>query len=42
MRLHKLTRFSDVGKIAAYSKIPIDFDMDDMDTHSLTSRVSTI
>lgn len=34
--MHNLTRFSDVGKIAAYlkKKNPTDFDMDDMDTHT--------
>ena len=44
MHLHNLTRFSDIGKIAAFLKtnIPTDFDMDDMDTHTPNSRTSTI
>lgn len=44
VHMHNLTRFSDVGKIAAYlkEKIPTDFDMDDMDTHTPDSRTSTI
>uniref|UniRef100_A0AAV1T5B8 Uncharacterized protein n=1 Tax=Peronospora matthiolae TaxID=2874970 RepID=A0AAV1T5B8_9STRA len=44
VHLHNLTRFSDVDKIAAFvkTKIPTDFDMDDMDTHTPNSRTSTI
>lgn len=44
VHLHNLTRFSDVGKIAAFlkKKIPTDFGMDDLDTHTPESRTSTI
>ena len=44
VHLHNLTRFSDIGKLAAFLKVKIqtDFDMDDMDTHTPESRTSTI
>ena len=44
MHLRNLARFSDVGKIEAFfkTKIPTDFDIDDMDTYTPNSRTSTI
>ena len=44
VHLHNLTRFSDVGRIAAYFKanIPTEFEMEDLDTHTPNSRTSTI
>lgn len=44
VHLHNLSRFSDVGRIAAYfkAKIPTEFEMEDLDTHTPESRTSTI
>uniref|UniRef100_A0AAV1USB4 CCHC-type domain-containing protein n=1 Tax=Peronospora matthiolae TaxID=2874970 RepID=A0AAV1USB4_9STRA len=41
--LYNLTRFDDIGRIAAYlrSKIPTDFELEDMDTCTPNSRTST-
>ena len=44
IQLHNLTRFNDIGRMAAYlqANIPTEFDMDDMDTHKPDSRTSTV
>ena len=41
--LHNLTRFNEIGRVAAYlkSKIPTEFDFEDLDTNCPTSRTST-
>ena len=44
VHLHSLSRSSDVGRISAYfkAKIPIGFEMEDLDTHVPESCTSTI
>uniref|UniRef100_M4BBH2 Uncharacterized protein n=1 Tax=Hyaloperonospora arabidopsidis (strain Emoy2) TaxID=559515 RepID=M4BBH2_HYAAE len=42
--LHNVTRFNEIGRIAAYfrSKVPTAFEPEDMDTCTPTSRASTV
>lgn len=42
--LYNLSRFNEIGRVAAYlkSKIPTEFDLEDMDTCNPNSRTSTV